>query len=58
VVLTLTNLDRYQIKRRGLDVVVQSGFSNLMPHALYGRESVYAIAKRQLTKREIAQLKW
>jgi hypothetical protein len=58
VVLTPTNLDRYQIKRRGLDVVIQSGFSNLMPHALYGRESVYAIAKRQLSKREIAQLKW
>ncbi len=58
VILTPTDLDRYQIKKSGLDVVIQSGFSDLMPHDLYGREGVYAIAKRQLTKREIAQLKW
>jgi hypothetical protein len=29
-----------------------------MPHDLYGREGVYAIAKRQLSKPEIARLKW
>jgi len=58
VVLMLTKLDRYQIKRSGLDVIVQSGFSDLMPHELYGRDGIYAIAKRQLSKREIAQLKW
>jgi hypothetical protein len=58
VVLTPTKLDRYEIKKRGLDVVIQSGFSELMPHDLYGREGVYAIAKRQLSKREIAQVKW
>lgn len=58
VVLMPTKLDRYEIKKSGLDVVVQSGFSNLMPHVLYGREGVFAIAKRQLSKPEIAQLKW
>jgi hypothetical protein len=58
VVLKPTGLDRYQIRRSGLDVVIQSGFSELMPHDLYGRDGVYAIAKRQLSKREIAQLKW
>jgi hypothetical protein len=58
VVLTPTKLDRYQIKRSGLDVIVQSGFSELTPHDLYGRDGVYAIAKRQLSKREIAQVKW
>jgi hypothetical protein len=58
VVLTHTKLDRYAIRKSGLDVVIQSGFSNLMPHDLYGREGVYAIAKRQLSKQEIARLKW
>jgi hypothetical protein len=58
VVLTHTKLDRYAIRKSGLDVVIQSGFSSLMPHDLYGREGVYAIAKRQLSKREIARLKW
>jgi hypothetical protein len=58
VVLTPTKLDRYEIKKRGIDVVIQSGFSKMMPHALYGREGVYSIAKRQLSKREIALLKW
>jgi hypothetical protein len=58
VVLAPTKFSRYNIKNNGVDVVYQSGFSNLMPHDLYGREGVYAIAKRQLSKREIARLKW
>jgi hypothetical protein len=58
VVLAPTRLDRYELIKSGLDIVTQSGFSELMPRDLYGRDGVYAIAKRQLSKREIAQLKW
>jgi hypothetical protein len=58
VVLAPTKLDRYAIRKSSLDVVIQSGFSNMMPHDLYGREGVHAIAKRQLSKREIARLNW
>jgi hypothetical protein len=56
VVLVPTELDCFSIKRRRLDVVIESGFSDLPPPILYGREGVYAVAKRQLSKREIARL--
>jgi hypothetical protein len=58
VVLTPTRLDRYELIKSGLDIVTQLRFSELMPHDLYGRDGVYAIVKRQLSKREIAQLRW
>lgn len=56
VVLAATELSSHEIERQRLDVVVAAGFSDLPPHLLYGRAGVYAIAKRQLSKREIAQL--
>lgn len=56
VVLAPTELSSHEIQRQRLDVVVATGFSDLPPHLLYGRRGVYAIAKRQLSKREIAQL--
>jgi hypothetical protein len=57
VVLAPTKLSAYQIKREGLDVVLASSFSDLPLHLLYGREGVYGVAKRQLSKEEIARLK-
>jgi hypothetical protein len=57
VVLAPIKTSAYQIKREGLDVVRVSGFSDLPLHLLYGREGVYGIAKRQLSKQEIARLK-
>lgn len=56
VVLASTELSSHEIKRQRLDVVVAAGFSDLPSHLLYGRSGVYAIAKRQLSKREIARL--
>ncbi len=58
VVIAPTRFSRYNIKNNGVDVVYRSGFSSLSPSELYGREGVYAIAKRQLSKGEIARLKW
>ena len=58
VILAPTKFNRYNIKNNGVDVIYRSGFSDLRPHDLYGRDGVYAIAKRQLSKREIAQIKW
>jgi hypothetical protein len=56
VMLAPTNLYPYVIVRLGIDVVLSAGFSTLMPDVLYGRRGVYAIAKRQMSKREIARL--
>lgn len=56
VVLAPAKLSEYQIKRDGLDVVLASGFSDLPLRLLYGREGVYGIAKRRLSKLEIARL--
>jgi len=39
------------------DVVLAAGMSGLMPHELYGQYGVYAVSKRQLSKKEIATLK-
>jgi len=58
VVVAPTRFTPYNIKNDGVDVVYRSGFSSLTPQDLYGREGVYAIAKRQLSKREIARLNW
>jgi len=58
VVLAPTRFTRHNIKNNGVDVVYRAGFSNLSPANLYGREGVYAIAKRQLSKKEIARLNW
>lgn len=57
VVLAPTKLDSWSIARTGQDVVLTAGFSDLPPHVLYGREGLYAVAKRQLSKLEIARLK-
>lgn len=54
--LAPAKLSEYQIKRDGLDVVLASGFSDLPLRLLYGREGVYGIAKRRLSKLEIARL--
>jgi hypothetical protein len=56
VVLAPTILHPAQIKSDGIDVVLNSGLSGLQPDVLYGRTGVYAIAKRQLSKQEIARL--
>ena len=58
VVLAPTWFSRYNIKNNGVDVVYRAGFSSLSPPDLYGRDGVYAIAKRQLSKKEIARLNW
>jgi hypothetical protein len=58
VVLAPTWFSRHNIKNNDVDVVYRAGFSNLSPPNLYGREGVYAIAKRQLSKKEIARLNW
>jgi hypothetical protein len=58
VVLAPARFSRYNIKNNGVDVVYRAGFSSLSPSALYGRDGVYAIGKRQLSKKEIARLKW
>ena len=58
VVLAPTRFNRHNIKNNGVDVVYRSGFSSLSPANLYGRDGVYAIGKRQLSKKEIARLNW
>jgi len=58
VILAPTRFNRHNIKNNGVDVVYRAGFSNLSPLDLYGREGIYAIAKRQLSKREIGRLNW
>jgi hypothetical protein len=58
VVLAPTRFSRHNIKNNGVDVVYRAGFSSLSPANLYGRDGVYAIGKRQLSKREIARLNW
>lgn len=40
---------------RGIDAVIDRGFSRLDPLALYGRKGVYAAAKRQLGRAELEQ---
>jgi hypothetical protein len=55
-VLTPTAHFPHDFKWEGLDVVLKSGLSELYPDVLYGRAGVYAIAKRQLSKREVARL--
>jgi hypothetical protein len=56
VTLAPTKLASYAIQKYGIDVVLGAGFSQLPPNELYGREHVYAIAKRPLTRQEIARL--
>jgi hypothetical protein len=56
VVLAPTRFSRHNIKNNGVDVVYRAGFSSLSPANLYGRDGVYAIAKRQLSKKEIARV--
>jgi hypothetical protein len=56
VSLAPTNLPPLYIERSNIDVVLKAGFSDLMPHVLYGRAGVYAIAKRQMSRQEIARL--
>ncbi|MCF3630534.1 hypothetical protein RJ527_04710 [Thalassospiraceae bacterium LMO-SO8] len=40
-----------------VDVVLSAGLSALSPGRLYGRSGVYAVGKRQLSKKEIKRLK-
>jgi hypothetical protein len=56
VVLASTSRFPPQTNWGEIDVVRKSGLSRLWPDALYGRADVYAVAKRQLSKREIARL--
>jgi hypothetical protein len=49
-----------QLKRQGLDdfvdVVMRANLTTLPPHELYGVSGVYAVAKRQLSRKEIKDL--
>ena len=44
----------YETYERVTDVVASAGFSDLPSWELYGRDGVYAVSKRQLSKKELA----
>lgn len=56
VVLAPTKLAWWEIVHAKIDVVLTAQLSPLRPYELYGRHNVYAVAKRQLSRREVARL--
>jgi hypothetical protein len=56
VILAPTTLMPHEIKWTGIDVVLNGGLSTLWPDDLYGRRGVYAVARRRLSKRDVARL--
>jgi hypothetical protein len=56
VVLMPTTLAWWEILHAKIDVVLAARLSPLRPDELYGRHNVYAVAKRQLSQREVARL--
>jgi hypothetical protein len=46
----------FSIRDKFTDVVRSAKLSRLPPHELYGEDGVYAVAKRQLSRREIGDL--
>jgi hypothetical protein len=47
---------RYEVEKRVADTVIGAGLAKLDRAELYGRPGVYAVAKRQLSKKEMRDL--
>lgn len=56
ILLMPTELAWYEILNKDIDVVLKVRLSTLRPYELYGRHGVFAFAKRQLSRREVARL--
>ena len=54
--LSRVGTQQYAIRDKFTDVVERANLSKLPIAELYGRDDVFAVAKRQLSRREIASL--